>query len=110
MVTLLEVIEVHSLLVLEEDPLYLRMCVERVHQHQRDIAVVPPVEILQGKGKEGMTRGRRGGGEEGRRGGRGKRTRREWGGGGKTDRTRGYSSENVHIMHHNEHTRSTAGE
>ena len=77
MVTLLEVIEVHSLLVLEEDPLYLRMCVERVHQHQRNIAVVPPVEILQEKGREGMTRGRRGGGEEGKEGEQRRRRRGE---------------------------------
>ena len=49
MVALLEHVQVHSLLVLEPDPLGLLVSVEGVHQHQRDVAAVLLVQELGGR-------------------------------------------------------------
>ena len=46
MVALSEHVEVHSLLVLEPDSLCLLVCVERVHENQRDVTVVLLVQEL----------------------------------------------------------------
>ena len=48
MVALLKHVEVHSLLILEPDPLGLLVSVEGVHQHQWHVTVVFLVEVLEG--------------------------------------------------------------